>query len=34
MSGDFREGPVVIFLKDTAVEAHRSLMQTKAIDPQ
>ena len=22
MSGDFREGPVVIFLKDTAVEQH------------
>ena len=29
MSGDFREGPVVIVLKDEAVEAHKACMKAK-----
>ena len=31
MDGDFREGPVVIILKDEAVEANRAIMKAATI---
>lgn len=29
MSGDFREGPVIIYLKDSAVDAHAACLRAK-----